>query len=219
MKRTKLFSLSIVSILALTGAIVSPQGASALTITSTVECGDNPSRTIYPNTAINGDCTIGGNSIERLVGDGADEWTVWDFNFTEDVGFSSFLDVVNSGRSLESALLTLTAIPKDRLITGDVVRIQGLPRLRLTDITEIPPLHQPFTFSIDLLTTTANPYTSEQILDKFTDPSHTGVLSMHYQDDAIISSAKLELKTTPEPSFLFGLLGVSVLGVWKQKMK
>lgn len=131
----------------------------------------------------NGDFTIflsGG--ADTTLGNGKDEITGWDFDFTADPQFSNFPTSV----PLQSARLSLTVTPKSVSIASDVVRISGL-----ADI--IPPAYagltenETATVEVELL----DFYTSEEVLEVLNDRG--GQIPMASQDDAIVSAAELTL--------------------------
>jgi hypothetical protein len=186
--------------------------ASAISVTASATGDLVPETAEYPNTVQNGDFTIAGNSIATHVGDGNDEYTTWDFDFTADPNFASFSA---SSDPLASAFLTLTLTPCNRLITTDVLKIEGLS-LITTPIIQDLPVGQTVTIQFDLL----DFYTSSAILGVFA-ATPNGALPMYYADDAILSYAELTLNTIPEPTTLFllglGLAGIAVLRRRKRK--
>ena len=136
----------------------------------------------YPKAVTNGDFTITGNSNATLVGNGSDELTKWTFDFKRDQNFTFFSDSL----SLESAILTLVLTPKNKLVRTDHFGIKGLPKIPVRDF-ELP-VDITTAVSLNLL----GHYTARQILSAlFTD---SGEIEMWYNDDAIVSHAKLELK-------------------------
>ncbi len=154
------------------------------------------------------------------TGDGIDEETCWTFYFDEPGGDYSLL---SNEQPLSSALLTLTLTPATNAIGGlntDVFWIEPLPIIFLADalakvfpslsfdrvpeidtnpnhptnlnIDSVLPLNQAKKISFDLL----DHYTSEDILRILFNNAGTSVggrILMHYNDDAIVSVAKLEL--------------------------
>ena len=175
------------------------------------------SGSLTPPTAPDVDVTNGAFLIKRngspgvplgtITGDGEDEETEWTFNFSSDPNFPLF----SPSWPLTSALLTLTLTPKTGQITTDGIQIQGLktfggftPPGSIPNAPEIQSL--PFdptnttiwhTIQLQLLNrlpNTLNPadiYSSAKILGIFS--AGGGQIPMRYNDDAIISSAKLEL--------------------------
>jgi hypothetical protein len=77
------------------------------TIVAIAQGSPNPATARYPNSVMNGDFLLRGNSIATLVGDGLDEFTTWDFDLTRDPDFAS----LTSTTLLASAELTLTLKP------------------------------------------------------------------------------------------------------------
>ena len=131
----------------------------------------------------NGDFKIflaGGNN--KTLGDGIDEVTVWDFDFTADSRFESFPD----SEPLSSARLTLTLTPKSLLFDSDVLRISGLADITPPVYAELP-VRETSTIDVELLEF----YTSEEILGVLNEDG--GKITMASYDDAIVSSAKLVL--------------------------
>jgi hypothetical protein len=145
-------------------------------------------------SVVNGDFLIGFNRIvpSLTTGDGVDEETSWTFFFNEDPNFSLF----SSSQPLTSALLTLTLTPKDKDggITTDAVWIETLGIIgggASFDPIQKLPLDVTTTITIELLDNFPG-YTSPAILGILFS-SVGGRISMRYQDDAIVSFAKLEL--------------------------
>ena len=120
------------------------------------------------------------------IGDGSNEGVEWSFNFTGDPGYPTFLG------PLASAHLTLTLKPTNTGITTDIVRILGLPFIT-TPLIQNLAVGVTSTIDFDLL----NFYTSAQVLGSLT--SHSGQIPMHYEDDAFVTFAKLDLQNVPEP--------------------
>lgn len=97
-------------------------------------------------------------------------------------------------QSLTSALLTLTLTPKDEGITTDAVWMETLEVIGGNPIApeiQTLPVDVTSTITIELLDRLPS-YTSAAILGILFG-SLGGRISMRYNDDAIISSAKLEL--------------------------
>ena len=164
-------------------------GLSTITITAAANGSLQPPTAIKPDDdsvgdVTNGDFIITGNPGTKglIVGDGADENTVWNFDFNSDPNFSFF----SNSLSLSSAILTLVLTPKQGAVSTDIVRITGLPGIQ--DIIPTLDLDVTSTITIDLL----NYYPPAQILNiLFSD--QPGIVPMYYDDDAIVSRAKLEL--------------------------
>ena len=157
----------------------------------------------FPEAVTNGDFLIRGNSIATTVGNIADEFTTWNFDFTPDPDFSTFSTV----GGLKSALLTMTLTTCCSIQT-DRVRIQGLPIIVTDDIQGLP-RNVTETIKIDLL----DFYSSDNILNTL-NSGNIGEIPMLYSDDAIVSFAELELTSTstPEPSTLLGLGTLALAG-------
>jgi hypothetical protein len=150
---------------------------------------------------LNGDFLIGRNrgpgQEETETGDGINEETTWTFYFAEDdpENFDIFLS--NLRGPLTSALLTLTLTPKDPGISSDGLWIETLPVIggqnpNLPEIQELP-IDDTRTVRIELLNKLPE-YSSDAILGVlFGSFPMRGRILMRYNDDAIISEAKLEL--------------------------
>jgi hypothetical protein len=144
--------------------------------------------TAVGESVVNGDFLIVRNRIDPnlTTGDGSDEETSWTFYFGEDPHFSDFRS--RSG-PLTSALLTLTLTPKNEGITTDVVFIETLSLINGPEIQTLP-IDVTSTITIELLEKPS--YTSTAILPLLFSGMEGRIL-MRFVDDAIISSAKLEL--------------------------
>jgi hypothetical protein len=144
--------------------------------------------TAVGESVVNGDFLIVRNRIAPTftTGDGSDEETSWTFYFGEDPNFSDFRS--RSG-PLTSALLTLTLTPKNEGVTTDVVFIETLSLINGPEIQTLP-VDVTSTITIELLDRIS--YTSTAILGILFSGMERRIL-MRYVDDAIISSAKLEL--------------------------
>jgi hypothetical protein len=203
-QRFPLFTATLSTFLALSS--VAPERTMAVTITANVTGSSTPPTAVFPESVTNGDFLLNGNHISTLVGDGIDDVTTWNFDFTKDPNFRSF----SLMESLTSAPLTLTLAPKDGLIVTDAVRVGDLPLI--TTPIQILSVGETATITLNLL----DYYSSSQILGAFTS-AESGKLPMVYVDDAVVSFAKLELTdssptSVPEPtsalsSLLFGVLG------------
>ncbi len=153
-----------------------------LTITATASGSLTPPTAPSTDTVKNGDFLIGANPPAPLTGDGIDEETTWTFDFTGDPSFPFF----SSSLPLTSALLTLTLTPRDVLITTNVVLIEGLAQIS-TPVIQSLPVGRTSTIHLQLL----DFYSSAAILRVIT--GNASKIPMRYGNDAIISSAKLEL--------------------------
>jgi hypothetical protein len=146
----------------------------------------------------NGDFTIFAGQENTTIGDGIDEITVWDFDFTEDPGFDSF----PTSNPLQSALLTLTLTPKSSSASfgTDWIRISGLANIN-PDIYADLAIDETATIELDLLDCFDLPgpepvcYSSEDILGALQEGD--GQITMASQDDAIVSAAELTLVAGP----------------------
>jgi hypothetical protein len=143
-------------------------------------------------SVVNGDFVILRNRIDpnRETGDGSDEETSWTFYFGEDPNYNEFKNS-SSSRPL-TALLTLTLTPTAG-VDSDVVLIESLSAMPAPEIQTLP-VDVTSTITIDLLEDrpAPPPYTSTAILGVLFSGIE-GRIVMRYNDDAIISWAKLEL--------------------------
>ena len=151
--------------------------------------------TAVGESVVNGDFLILRNRIDpnRTTGDGSDEETSWTFYFGEDPNYNDFKNF-SSSRPLTSALLTLTLTPKDEGVTTDVVLIESLSAIPAPEIQTLP-VDVTSTITIELLDDRPDrppPYASTAILGVLFSGIE-GRIVMRYNDDAIISWAKLEL--------------------------
>ncbi len=144
-----------------------------------------PLPTNFPNIISNGDFIITGKATAPLVGNAVDEFTKWNFDFRDDPNFSFFSDSLD----LISAKLTLVLTTKRSNTKTDNVSIDGLGGVR----GQIPSLPRNTTsvVTINLLNYNSN-YSSSAILGALYGLT-LGEIPMTYQDDAIVSQAKLEL--------------------------
>jgi hypothetical protein len=170
-----------------------------ITITASASGSLTPPTAPPADTVANGDFLIGSNPAGGITGDGQDEETNWTFKFAGDSNFPFF----SPSRPLTSALLTLTLTPKDGLITTDGVLIEGLgiiggSTLNAPEIQGLP-VSVTNTIHIELLNRLPA-YSSAAILGVFS--AGGGQIPMRYADDAILSSAKLEL-TQEAPAFQY----------------
>jgi hypothetical protein len=153
--------------------------------------GEVPGATME-DSITNGDFTIflsGG--ADTTLGNGKDEVTVWDFDFTADPGFDGF----TTSSPLQSARLSLTLTPKSVNFDTDVIRISGLNDI-IPDIYPELAQAQNETATIEVELLGADPYySSEEILEALT--SGNGQITMASQDDAIVSAAELVLVPGP----------------------
>jgi hypothetical protein len=147
------------------GSLTPPQNPSAATIT-------------------NGNFTIVGTPNAGATGDGKDEATRWSFDFNIDPNYPQFSPTL----PVASAKLTLQLTAKGPQINNDTVQIAlaGFSAISDSTIQGIPN-NTTKLVTLQLLTH----YTSAQILSALA--SGGGVIPMGYQDDAIVSSARLEL--------------------------
>ncbi|KAA3658170.1 MAG: hypothetical protein DWQ04_25925 [Chloroflexi bacterium] len=155
----------------------------SVTITSLVRGETNPQIRTDQKKVINIDFIIIGDPAATHTGDGNDERTDWTFDFTIHPVYPSF----STSQELKFARLTLMLAPKNKLITTDLVEIDGLHQIATPIIQTLPANGRVHTVTIELL----DYYCSANILEILV--RHDGQLPMKYRDDAIVSYAHLEL--------------------------
>ena len=177
--------------------------ASSILLTSEVSGSSTPTpiSSATNDFLINGDFLITqdpSSCCSVLLGDGNNDDTEWVFDFGPD-------SVLLSGKTLASALLTLT-LETTAGVTTDTIEIVGLGARAASEIRS---LTGGFDGSItfDLLPY----YSSIDILENLFDPQ-SGAIGMIYEDDAIVSYARLELRSIPEPTSLV-LMGLGLAGI------
>ena len=159
------------------------------TIKAVATGGIFPHQVQPPATVTNGDFLITGNEGEdELVGNGRNEKTTWTLDFSSDLGFRGF----PISASLQSALLTVTIMPRGSQVNTDSIRIQGLAAIS-TPLIQNLPVNWPSVVRLELL----DFYSSSDILDVLT-AEVNGEVPMVYWDDAIVSYAKLVLISSVE---------------------
>jgi hypothetical protein len=132
---------------------------------------------------INGDFRILlGAGPNVALGDGINEVTVWDFDFSHDSQFDQF----PTNAQLETARLTITIIPKSEMFANDTMRIAGLQPFSPAIYAELP-LDSPSDLQLELL----DFYTSQEILQALT--AGNGKIAMVSGSNSIVSSAELVL--------------------------
>ena len=155
-----------------------------ITIIATANGSLTPPQNPSPATIQNGNFTIVGTANAGATGDGSNEATTWNLNFTTDANYPQF----TLTSPLTSAKLTLRLTRGNNLISNDTVRIDLAGLSAIAD-----PAIQGLTATTPTLVTLEllSYYTSAQILGALSGGS--GVIPMGYQDDALVSFAKLEL--------------------------
>lgn len=162
-------------------------------------------------------------------GDGIDEFTTWLFDFTQDTNFPHF----SPSKELKSALLTIERNPMVNSAVDDDFFIQGLSLINVPSKTTFTP-GNPEIFTVELL----DFYNSEEILSAFitedlsdtplsklcnqfscASGSEYGQIAMQYRDDSVLSYAKLELTSVPEPSVILALFGLGAFILLKPAQK
>ena len=191
------------------------QTASAASITAVASGSENPNR-ITGTSLQNGDFTItanNGNPATTRLGDGVDETTRWNFDFSGNTNLNSFL----SDGNLKSALLSLTLSPRSGLITTDSTGIAGVGSVRIPSIPGIPSRGDIGTVTFDLLD---YGFDASGILNALTSGTANSIAWV-YQDDAIISNAQLTLESesVPEPTSMLGLFVLGAVGIGSLKRK
>lgn len=157
------------------------------TISAQVSGSSTPPRIPNPSAedfiVINGDFRILlGAGTNVALGDGINEVTVWDFDFSRDPQFEHFPTTTPLG----SALLTITLTPKSLMFTSDILRFGTLPMINPAIYTELPQDSQS-NVQLELL----DFYSSEGILEALT--SGQGRVTGVSASNAIVSSAELVL--------------------------
>lgn len=207
-----------------------PAKASAFTITSTVNGSSNPN-TVFGSSLQNGDFTMTanpGNPVNTTLGDGFDEFTRWVFDFNSDSNIGAFNNAVAGGNQITSALLTMTldanGVSTDSFFGGGGG--VGMPTLVSNGIVNS---FGQQTFTIDLMD---YGYTTSGIFGELNgtraangnDPA-AGIneIFFGYQDDALISSATLQLtadvQEVPEPTTILGAFAVVGAGALVNRKK
>lgn len=206
--------------------------ASAFTITSTVNGSSNPNP-VFGSSLQNGDFNLTanpGNPVNTTLGDGFDEFTRWVFDFNSDSNTTAFNNAVTGGSEITSALLTMTM--NTRGVSTDSFSGAGggigMPTLVNSGIVNSFGNQQ--TFTIDLMD---YGYTTSGIFGELSGSSAANgnvpaaglnEILFTYQDDALISSATLQLtadvQAVPEPTTILGAFAVvGAGGVLRRKKK
>lgn len=177
--------------------------ASAITISDEVTGSRSPTQVAAgPGVSvINGDFTITQDAPSPgspNIGDGLNDYTSWNFDFGTDT------DLV-IGHVLSSARLTLSLQTTSGIDT-DSFTLAGLAAIGPIEIRSLP-VGFDGQVTLDLL----DYYSSADILAQLAGGTY-GTLAAVYEDDSIVSLARLELTTVPEPSILASLL-ISMVGV------
>ncbi|BAY81379.1 hypothetical protein NIES267_08550 [Calothrix parasitica NIES-267] len=205
--------------------------ASAFTITSTVSGSSNPN-TVFGSSLQNGDFNLTanpGNPVNTRLGDGFDEFTRWVFDFNSDSNITGFNNAVAGGNQITSALLTMTL--KTNGVSTDSFSGAGggvgMPTLVRNGIVNSFGNQQ--TFTIDLMD---YGYTTGGIFGELNGSSAANgnvpaaglnEILFTYQDDALISSATLQLtadvQAVPEPTTILGSFAVVGAGALLRRKK
>ncbi|MEO0967449.1 MAG: PEP-CTERM sorting domain-containing protein [Cyanobacteria bacterium J06639_18] len=190
------------------------QTASAASITAVASGSESPDR-VRGTSLQNGDFTLTANNGTSTtnLGDGVDETTRWNFDFSGNTNLNSFL----SDGNLKSALLSLTLSPRSGLITTDSTGIPGVGSVRIPSIPGIPSRGDIGTVTFDLLD---YGFDASGILNALTSGTANSIAWV-YQDDAIISNAQLTLESesVPEPTSMLGLFILGAVGIGSLKRK
>lgn len=180
MKKILIFLVALTIVLGLTIS------SYAITITDTATGSTTPPITFDASDVINGDFLIWANDpvLTPAVGNGADEQTTWQFDYTAYPNLLPF-------PPLSSALLTLTLTPR----AGDIITDQvifgwsrngyysGLPFIETLVIQGLP-VGVTNTVQLELL----DFFSSADILGVLT--ANGGRIPMRYSDDAVVSFEK-----------------------------
>lgn len=147
----------------------------------------NPSPDVLPQPEMhNGDFLIQSNTPDQPVGDGTNEFTFWTFNIKEDPNYP-FLD---TSMDLDYIDLTIKIEPKQGGFETDSIRIVGLDGISVTsDEFGGIPIGSPSVVPIKLL----RHYEYED-LKRFL---QQGEIPMQYEEDAIISEARISIAQDP----------------------
>ncbi len=178
----------------------------AVQITAEANGSDTPATTADQSSFIqNGDfeifrtnpLPIGNNGF--LIGDGINEFTRWTLDFTQDPNYALF----DLSLPIASADLFLRLIPKDNEFITDIVRIDSLPFVNIVSVVPAFAVGTPIDIHLNLLLF----YTSDVIRSLLLNSG--GIISMRYEDDAIITRGQLILSNEiPEPqTYLLLLIG------------
>lgn len=169
----------------------------AVQITAEANGSDTPATSADQSAVIqNGDFQIFrtnplpvGNS-GFLMGDGINEFTRWTLDFTQDPNFALF----DLSFPITSADLFLKLIPKDPEFITDFVRINSQPFINIASAVPAFTIGTPIDIHVNLLLF----YSSDIIRNLLM--TGAGLISMRYEDDAILTQAKLTLSNDiPEP--------------------
>ncbi len=156
-------------------------------------------------------CSVshGGFTLSSTVvspcGDGVDDITRWEFDFTDEPSLATFA----ACGPLTKAELNFDLVTKHSLVSNDTIGIAKAPGFPGIN----PMVIHPGTYSgfvVDLLNTTLHPgYGSTNVLAALNGPT-AGIIPMAYQDDAIITSARLTLEVNCQagPPVVGGIAGL-----------
>ncbi|MEQ8466266.1 PEP-CTERM sorting domain-containing protein [Coleofasciculus sp. E1-EBD-02] len=204
MTKTNIYQkLAIATTCAALGSMISGK-ALAVTVKAIATGSTNPTPISVGvgGTLQNGDFSIIRKIPQQpsIIGDGEDESTRWELDFSQSEGIETFLDQI-AIKPLASAKLTFTAtVSPGNYIATDTISMLGVKSIKVTDIPSFPSGGTQ-TVELDLIKDFG--FTSDEILGSF-NSEQSGVIPWAYQDDAIISSAQLELTPTPEPLTILG---------------
>lgn len=185
-------------------ALASPirSDAASITITAGAVGTIVPTTALFPATVANGDFTIAGNAVAPLAGDGVDDTTRWTFDFSGDPDLASFHAATGP---LTAASLTLSLVPRDALITTDVVRIETLSDIVTPAIQGLPVDAVAFV-ALDLL----DFYSPDDILAAL---GGLATLPMVYADDAVVFQSVINLTRVTESVPAPGSIALALVGL------
>ena len=173
------------------------QFSNATQITALANGTSTPQTTANQNQVIqNGDFQIfrtnplpNGNA-GFLIGDGINDFTRWILDFPQDTSFPIFAQMAQ----LTAADLLIKLIPKNQDFSSDFVRIDSLPNINISSLVPNFIVNTQIEFSINLLQS----YSSNAILALF--KAGAVSLMMRYEDDAIVTPARLSLSKSLTPA-------------------
>jgi hypothetical protein len=162
------------------------------TLTSVVKGSKNPPKERCEEGRVtrveNGGFTIAQECLfsdNTVVGDGLEEVTLWEFDFTGEEDHASCYP--------ESAIIDLTLRPEGNVL-GESLRVEGKWELGLEEIQSLSEGTDQET-SIDMMLRNGrpSPYTSSEI-QKLLNEEPKGRIPMVYEANAVVSHARLQIR-------------------------